>query len=894
MAQSPGDGNVTGLVAPLADVGEADATAVGGKAFGLSRLAQGAFEVPSAFCISCAAYRQFMEQTGLENLINARKDRIASADIKDARKLSAELTDHLMQSTMPADLEAEIVASYKRLVGSDISKHVAVRSSPAVSLPGQYHTALNVAGEDHVLDAVKDVWASYWTPEAIVTRGALSVPHTPVQFGVVVQEMIDAEVAGILFTAEMPSGDESKIVIEAVTGLAETLALGRRDPDRFVVDKASLDVIERIAAPAGGSNKTEAVTETLSDQLISELCRIGLSVEKNFQHPVDMEWAYREGRFYTLQARAIRGLADEDVIEPCRDHFQYNPRPPRSDAVWSRYYGDNFLRGRFTPAGYSFVIWWPEAMETIIDRTRGYKELENVPLFRYYRGRAYTNTDYLKLRVQYEPPFLRTQESMNHFPSWEREEIASMPFRWWKRLWGELRVLVLRPNQSLFRNYHFFERESADILDKIRTELDPIDLNASLEELLRYRDVLRRLIARHELGYVGWIFHYKLMIDALLTMLLKEWYGPGHEELFASLQAGVPDNISVKTAGAMWEVSRVAAGDPVVARAFERIDTKDLLDELKGVPQAETFLNALSGFLDEYGYRREALTIEPPSWEEDPTQVIRILKAIVKLPDDRSPTSELEAQIQRRLEATAKVERALSSQRWGWFKKRAFRAVQKYSLAYLACRENQRKVADPCISRYRRMFLAFGDRLVPRGALSDRVDVFFLSEPEILEAVMDDGRAEYCKNKVQSRKATFPSYEALPPMFVRGKSEELLPEAVASRHATDGQLVLEGTPASPGVASGPARILHRLDEVDSLTLGDVLVASAIDPGWTSAFPVIGAVITEIGGALSHGAIMAREFGVPAVIGVEGALTALKDGQSVTVDGLNGTVTVDES
>ena len=891
---STADGNLTTLVAPLADAEGADAAAIGGKAFGLSRLAQGSFDVPRAFCISCAAYEQFIGRTGLEELISERKDCIESADIQDARELSAELTKHLMGSTMPDDLRAEIVESYTKLLGSDTSKQVAVRSSPAVSLPGQYHTVLSVSGEDKVLDAVKEVWASYWTPEAIVTRTALNIPHTPVQFGVVVQEMIDAEVAGIVFTAEMPGGDESKIVVEAVTGLAETLALGRRDPDRFVVNKANLDVSEQATPAVGSSAEPEAPSETLDRERLAELCRIALAVEESFQHPIDMEWAYRDGRFYTLQARAIRGLADEeDSIEPCRDHFRYNPKPARSDAIWSRYYGDNFLRGRFTPAGYSFVIWWPEAMETIIDRARGFKDLENVPLFRYYRGRAYTNTDYLRLRIQYEPRFLRTQETLNHFPPWEREEIASMPFRLWKRVWGELRVLLLRPNQSLFRNYSFFVRESADILEKFRSDLDTIDLTASVKNLLRYRDVLRRLIARHELGYVGWIFHYKLTIDAILTMLLKNWYGEGREEVFASLQSGVPDNISVQVAGAMWEVSRAAAREPAVLEAFQRYDAEHLMDRLKAMPEAKPTLQALSEFLDQYGYRREALDILPPPWEDDPKQVLGILKATVRLPDDRSPTSELKAQIKRREETTAKVEKALSSQRWGWFKKRAFRVVQKYSLAYVACRENQRIVADVSIWRYRRMFLAFGDRLVAQGALADREDVFFLTEPELLEAVGDSSRAEHFKGKAESRKAAHPSHKALPPMFVRGRSEELLTEAATDLEAVDGVLVLKGTPASSGVASGPARILHGLNDVDSLRQGDILVVSAIDPGWTSAFPVISGVVTEIGGALSHGAIMAREFGVPAVIGVEHALSSLTDGQTVTIDGQRGTVTAEE-
>ena len=878
------------LIFPLSEAAQADVSAVGGKAQGLGKLAAGGFTVPAATCIGSELYQLFMDQTGLHDLILGMESRLDGASPKEARQISSELSERLLEAEIPADLTEAIVECHRGLLRGQTATPVAVRSSPAVSLPGQYHTVLNVLGEDALLSAVKEVWASYWTPGAIVARGALGIAHLPVRLGVVIQEMIQPEVAGILFTAEQPSGDTNRVVIEAVTGLGESLALGQRQPDRFVVEKAGLRLIETVAAGRAGKDAEGAGVTTLREDQVAALCGLGIAVEDSFGRPVDMEWAYREGTFYALQARPIRGLEADDVIEPSREGIAYRPQPAPPDTVWTRYWGDNFLRSTFTPGGYAYVIWWCEALENAVDVGLGYRDVTEMQMFKYHRARAYMNTDYLKARARYEPRFLRTQELLNHFPPSQRDEIAALPFKFWSRLLGEVRLL-LHPNQTVFRNHSYFQRKSAEILRQVKSKLDVIDLAGSLEDVRKYRRILRKLVARHELGYVGWIFHYKASLDVLLSRMLESWYGESHQEVFSNLVSGVPDNVSVQIASDMWTLSRVVTKEPALAEAFRSSGTTSLWDEVQRLPSAHPFREALDSFLRKYGDRRESQEVyRAPSWAEDPRQVLSVLKAMVGLPDERSPASDLTAQIGRREQTTAKVAKALSSQRWGWFKTRIFREVLKYNLLYAACRENQRFVADSLISRYRNLLLAFGDHLVLRDLLAEREDVFFLTEPEVLECLGAVG-AEYVKEKVNSRKALFPRYQVLPPMFLRGNKEELPPAPAAALRDAGGALVLEGTAASPGIITGPVRILRDLSGVDTLAEGDILVASAIDPGWTAAFPIISAVVTEIGGALSHGAIMAREFGLPAVIGVEGALSSLQDGQTITVDGHRGQVTV---
>ncbi|MCH8813583.1 MAG: hypothetical protein IH957_00590 [Chloroflexi bacterium] len=585
-------------------------------------------------------------------------------------------------------------------------------------------------------------------------------------------------------------------------------------------------------------------------------------------------------------------VIDEDVIEPSREGISYRPlRPPR-DTVWSRYWADNFLRSTFTPGGYAYVIWWCEALEHAVDEAKGYRDLLALPMFKYHRGRAYMNTEYLRRRAQYDPPFLRDQELLNHFPPSQRDEVASLPFKLWSRLLGELRVLLFHRDQSLFRNHRFFQRTSQDILARVRSKLDGIDLDhGSLNDLLWYRQLLRQLVIRHEVGYVGWIFHYNTLLDALRATLLRNWYPDGHKETFARLVSGNPDNVSVQIASALWELSRLINSEAALASIFEQHDPQQITEIVGEMPEAERFRKALERFLSKYGDRRESQELyRAPSWVEDPTPVLAILKAMCSLPPERSPDLELETQIRRRGDATEEVESALKTQRFGWLKSRIFRALLRYNLAYSACRENQRFVADTLISRYRRMLLSAGDYLMGSGVLSDREDVFFLTEPEVFDILDDDSLISEGQAKVGSRKTAFRGYQSLPPLFVGGTSQE--PEVSVGHIAEDsGPLVLRGTPASHGIATGPARVLKRLSDVDTLRQGDVLVASAIDPGWTVAFPIISAVVTEIGGALSHGAIMAREFGVPAVIGVEGALAQLRNGQTITVDGQSGEVTV---
>ncbi len=850
---------------------------VGNKARNLGLLAA-EFPVPAGFVITSEAFRLFLQQPQLAPLIERITSALADADAWSADEVAQELGS----AVLAADIPKAIMEAVQKITpaGRRLKKvRVAVRSSPAASLPGQYSTVLRVSGEADIFLALKQVWASYWTPRAMSTRASLGIGHFPVEFGVVVQEMVDADAAGILFTSATATGATDKLLIEAIPGVAESLAAGRARPNRFLLDRRTL-------RPCDDHGDGASRTVPLSDTDLVELARLAMSVEQSFGFTVDVEWAFKDGKFFLLQARQITGVDDESSLGPARDDMDYQPRPADPDTTWTRYWADNFFRGRYSPLAFSGTIWWSEVMNHSVDAGRAYRDVLRTPMFRYHRGRVYTSTEYLKQRLQYEPRFLRTQEVLNHFPPDERESIANAPFKLWSRLTGEARVLLTKPNQTIFRNHQHLQRKSTKILARLVRELDSMNIEgASLKTLLDYRKKLRRLVTEHESEYVGWIFDYKISLDSLLLKLLERWYGQGYEDLMNRLQRGLPEILSVQVALDMWRLSRMVRARPELLESVEQRQPEDLWEAVGALGPEDAFRQAVDQFLAKWGDRRDVMDMKEPCWREEPRYLFSILKATVSLPDERSPTHELRDQIAQREEASRHVESKIRRQFLGSLKGRFFRLVLRYDLAYAVARENQRLVADAIFSRYRRLLLAMGRRLAEAGVLAAQDEVFFLTEPELLRLLKDDSMN--ATRTVQSRKVRFAQYKSLPPMFLRAGSGE--PAVPASDRQGEARAALRGIPASAGVASGTVRILSDLAAVATLREGDVLVASAIDPGWATAFPMIRGLVTEIGGALSHGAILAREFGVPAVIGVEGALTTLADGQMVTVDGYKGEV-----
>jgi len=875
------------LVLPLDGTHEAVPSSIGNKAYNLGRLAAGGFRVPPGVVVTSEAYDLFLAQPSLrshlDRLMPTVRDRDNPATAQIAEELCAAIDGAQISRELYGELDKTLLATGVELAYMP----VAVRSSPAASLPGQYRTLLNVAGGAAVVDALKGVWSSYWAPAAIAMRTYLSIPHYPVEFGVVILDMVAADVAGVLFTQNIEAANrDNQLVIEAVNGLAEGLLSGRHQPSRFFVDRTNYRVTEDTNSPRRGD------LARVTPEDLRQLADVAMQVERWLGFPADIEWALKDGKLYLLQARTLGDTGDDSDIQPSRDDISYRPVAASAETIWTRYWADNFFRGHLSPLGYSCTIWHPEVMNHAMDKARGFRNLYQIPMFRYYRGHVYTNTDYLRARSQYQPGFLRTMELGNHFPESEREAIAAAPFRLVATLLGEARVALFQPNHTLVRNYRHFYKISERIQAELSHEIDNLHLDAaSPAALLAYRLRLRRLAYQHETEYVGWSFEYKATLDALLGALLERWYGKEYQEVMNRLLRGLPEVLSVQVATDLWRLSRLIRARPEALRSLEVLAPDAVRSCIEQLESTDECRQAFEQFFARWGYRRDVIDLREPNWQEEPGSVIKALKATVHLNDDRSPTMELAKQVRQRTLATREVENVLRRQPGGLVKIFAFRAVLRYALRYATVRENQRLVADAISARYRPLVLAMGQNLRATGLVLSHEDVFFLTEPELVTLLTEGGDPAAVKRRVASRRLRFTRYHVLPPMFIGAESQE---RAESSSEIGEADRVLRGSPASGGRASGPVRKLSSLTSMGTLEAGDVLVTTAIDPGWAILFPLIGGLVTEIGGALSHGAILAREFGVPAVAGVNGVFSALEDGQLVTVDGYRGEVVIESN
>jgi pyruvate,water dikinase len=308
----------------------------------------------------------------------------------------------------------------------------------------------------------------------------------------------------------------------------------------------------------------------------------------------------------------------------------------------------------------------------------------------------------------------------------------------------------------------------------------------------------------------------------------------------------------------------------------------EFLEEVRSSPSMSQFRERFGLFLKEYGHRSHTREMYFPRWADDPALVVDILRSLSAASDIDVERMERET-VAKRLEAEKEIGRRISHARFGFFKKRIFNIVLKFAQTYLIFRENQRFYLDHIISRQRRIFMEYGRRLAERGMIGRQDDIFFLSKEEVF--ALAKGELSCMGAEIASRRVEFEKYrDVLPPKFLKGRAE--FDDTVVLKGNV---LKVTGTSASPGIATGPVRIVESIDEISTVRSGEILVTSNTDPGWTPVFSQLAGLITETGGILSHGAVVSREYGIPAVTAVKGAKQIFKTGQRVTVDGNDGVI-----
>jgi phosphohistidine swiveling domain-containing protein len=859
--------------APFDEVRRDAVALAGGKGANLGELSRAGLPVPPGFVLTTAAYDAFVETNGMKDEILALASEPEDPGAFEAAE--GKIKALFARGEIADDVAAEIHEAYDQLADGGA---VAVRSSataedlPGASFAGQQETYLNVRGSGALVEAIRGCWASLWTARAMAYRASRNIDPATVSLAVVVQRMVEAEAAGILFTADPATGRRDRTVINAAWGLGEAVVGGLVTPDTLVVEKASGRVISRETADKAVMNlyaqngseerpvpEARRLLPVLDDNAAAELARCGTRIEDLYGAPQDIEWALAGGRFFIVQARPITNLPP-----PPLDDARWEPPVPGS-AWWRRQVVENlpeplsplfdelYLREGLEPsinAMLAFLGMTYLRVEDVMDR----------PLFATVNGYAYLRADY-RLRWSYAPKILRA-------------------------IIDEFSVLFGDRTAAYWR-----EEALPSYLDTVERwkQVDPS--SAPDQRLLAGVRELALADARYWFACALMIARAKVS-DALLGWFLAA-AAPRRGLTSGTFLRGFPS----PTVDAETELEVLAGQlrDSEELRALvAATPAADLPEALEGTPAGHTWLDAFSRYLDRYGHQIYNLDFVAPTQADDPLPVLLSLKAMVGQPegDPRARQRAIVAERDERAEATATSLDPL--------RRRLFRVMLGWAQRFGPDRERALFYMGAGWPTLRRLALELGRRLVDAGSLGAAEDVYFLETPEIEGAIAAradrEARPELARvarerrELREARKRLHPPAVVPPDHKLRFGPFDMSPWETQRRNEPAGA-VLRGFAVSPGRVTAPASVVRSTADFSRMEPGTILVCSTTTPAWTPLFSQARGLVTDVGGVLAHGSIVAREYGIPAVLGTGIATTRVRSGQTIRVDGDRGTVTL---
>ncbi len=890
------------LVVPLSRVDRTWLPVVGGKAASLGELIRAGFPVPEGFCVTTAAYTLLSASAGLEAWLEA----LTTTGVEDAARrteLAAAVRTALLQAPVPVRVAEAITQAYQEL-GRRAAVPVAVRSSataedlPSASFAGQQETYLNVVGIEALLTAVQRCFASLWTDRAVSYRTHLGLDPRSVRLAVVVQRMIEASVAGVLFSANPLTGKRREIVIEANPGLGEAVVSGATNPDHFVVKTTTGEIVERRpgdkqvvirATVDGGTQRAEQARARaeacLSDAQVRALAALGAQVEAYYGAPQDIEWALdASGHVWLTQARPITTL------------FPLPPEAPSTDEDLRVYLSFNVQQGTYlpsTPMGLSALRMLASSVLTYLgfpprDRMQGPRFVTEAASRLFVDVTAALRNSFgrqllLRSMEEAESHAAAIFHQLETDPRFSLVRMPRLPFF---RAAVSLLIRTCMP-WSLFQSLlvprtgrERLQRLERMLRDESEVEVptDPAECLAEARQLF-FDTTMRKLHSASSAMVAGMLAYTQAC--TLLGDLASEG------ELQAVLR-GLPSNPTTEMNHVLWALSEQVHADAATARLVRDTPPARLAADYRDGTLPPLLQDGLADFLATYGHRSVAeLDLGAPRWSEDPTYVLGLLASYLQLQDlALSP----DAQYRRAAaEAEAMVaELTRRAKRESWLRGLLACFFLDRARALGGLREVPRFLLTLRLSRARVLLWPVGEELARAGRLEQAADIFSITLPEAHAALAGaDLRAA-----VSERRAIFEQELArrhVPLVLLSDGTEPSVEPAVAAT----AQAALRGTPASPGVVTALARVI--LDPYGvHLEPGEILVAPSTDPGWTPLFLTAGGLVMETGGSMSHGVIVAREYGIPAVVGVPGATERIPTGSRITVDGTSGTIVIEQS
>jgi rifampicin phosphotransferase len=853
----------------LADPRAIQLSVSGGKGSSLARLSAAGLPVPAAFVITTAAYQQLVGENQLQQDIIAALQPVDVSQPATLEAASRTIGALITGALMPQAVADEIGQAYADLGDGELP--VAVRSSataedlPGMSFAGQQETFLNIRGEQALLESVKRCWASLWTARAIGYRLRIGIDQQSISMAVAVQQMVPSEVSGVLFTANPTTGQKTELVVNASYGLGEAVVSGEVTPDRLVIDKTSLAVKEAVLGDKRVAVRpsdelgtiTEAVPEdrrgrpALTEQFVRELGQLAVRVEKEFGGvPQDLEWAVADGRCWLLQARPMTGL-------PAAPLEEVRWEPPIPGTKWVRRQVAENMPEPLSPLFEELYL--KQGMELAMDvalQMAGEADLvvdTGLPWYTTVNGYAYL--------------------------------CATTPVNWAGLVRSLPNIVTAKPVRQIFRRAIPYWRD--EILPAhLRTVAAWKELDLATAPDERLLDGIREL-ARSEAVYWGSTTmalavakNSDLALDRFLSVAI-----PRSRLSSALFLRGFPS----KALAAEAELQRVAEQIRSSAELRELVEATRadrLLEALEASPSGSGVLEQLHNYLDRYGHQVYNLDFAEPTQAEDPLPVLLSLKIYVQ---QAVNVTARQAEMAREREIlTQKIARSLDPLR-----RRLFLKILRWAQSLAPYREEAMFYVGSAWPVLRRLALELGRRLVEVGSLRMAGDVFYLETAELQTAQSQAELATLAQHRRELREARRRLHPpaAVPPAarWKFGPIDVSFAET-QKRNVANGP-TLSGFAVSPGRVTAPASVILSPADFDKMIPDTILVCPTTNPAWTPLFAQARGLVTDIGGIAAHGSIVAREYGIPAVMGTGSATERIVSGRMVLVDGDAGAVTL---
>ncbi|WP_438350783.1 phosphoenolpyruvate synthase [Paenibacillus sp. FA6] len=866
---------------------------VGGKGLNLGRLSKiEGIHVPEGFCVTTFGYQKAIEQNETYHALLGRLSMLTVEDRDQIGEISRKIRQIIMEVEIPSDV-VEAVTHYLSQLGDEHA--YAVRSSataedlPHASFAGQQDSYLNIIGVDAILQHISKCWASLFTDRAVIYRMQNEFDHSQVYLSVIVQRMVFPQASGVVFTADPITNNRKLLSIDASYGLGEALVSGLVSPDCYKVQEEVI-VDKRIATKElaiyglkeGGTETRQLDLEqqkaqTLPEQQILQLARIGRQIEAYFGSPQDIEWCLVDDTFYIVQSRPITTLYPIPEANDQENH------------VYVSVGHQQMMTDPMKPLGLSFyLLTTPAPMRKaggrlFVDVTQMLASPVSSTMIIDALGKSDPLIKDALMTIVEREDFIKSSPNDKKVPSPSKSNKGISSAGSQAPIDNDPTIVtdLIKSSQTSI------EELQQNILTKSGSDL----VDFILEDIQQLK---KMLFNPQSLGVIMAAMDASLWINEQMNKWL------GEKNVADTLSQSVPNNITSEMGLALLDVADVIRPYPEVIDYLQHVKDDNFLEELVKFDGGQETQDAFYDYLSKYGMRCSGeIDITKTRWSEKPTTLVPMILSNIKNFEPNASNRKFE---QGRQEAFIKEQELLDRLKQlpdGEQKAKETKKMIDLIRNFIGYREYPKYGMVNRYFVYKQSLLKEAEQLVQAGVIHEKEDIYYLTFEEVREVVstnkldypgcLVEQQAELATRQIISkRKDEYKLYERLTPPRVITSDGEIITGEYKRENLPAGSIV--GLPVSSGVIEGRARVILNMDDAD-LEDGDILVTVFTDPGWTTLFVSIKGLVTEVGGLMTHGAVIAREYGLPAVVGVENATKLIKDGQRIRVHGTEGYIEI---